>query len=445
MSKNVSLFSSNCSEPNTTDKKFVSHNDTDNVLIKDDKIDCKPNELFRKWTILVPLVCLIIFIGIEPFYRDVLFNLTESVVLSWQKKGGSPMDTFANIITQFGGVIGIGLNVLIYFFCFPLMQAFIFISLYIVCLYFDLLMKLIYAELRPFLVFEEIFKECESGFGNPSGHSFGSVFIYLCLYSLLAETKWMKERVYCKYLFLFFMILLSTSVCLSRIYLGVHSINQVVYGACLGLTFYFICCHGLALQRLKFNSYKKFFININSIITFSIIFFVMFLCLVLVYTLRPFNIDEKYYNIYNDKCGQTEEYKMFENDGMSGGLLIFTVIGGYYGQVFLWNKMRSNMNYNEYLNDVNKWNQGTFNLSHNYRKYLIQAFIFLGSIVIPIIMLIVIKSESLWIIFVFRIAIPTFWIGLFIFGIDMYLMFIVLNELPDAKMKLQLTPVDTTA
>ena len=100
MSKNVSLFSSNCSEPNTTDKKFVSHNDTDNVLIKDDKIDCKPNELFRKWTILVPLVCLIIFIGIEPFYRDALFNFTESVVLSWQKKGGSPMDTFANIIAD---------------------------------------------------------------------------------------------------------------------------------------------------------------------------------------------------------------------------------------------------------------------------------------------------------------------------------------------------------
>jgi hypothetical protein len=60
-------------------------------------------------------------------------------------------------------------------------------------------------------------------------------------------------------------------------------------------------------------------------------------------------------------------------------------------------------------------------------------------------MLITIKSESLWIIFVFKTAIPTFWIGLFIFGIDMYLMFIVLNELSDAKTKLQLTPVDNTA
>ena len=127
---------------------------------------------------------------------------------------------------------------------------------------------------------------------------------------------------------------------------------------------------------------------------------------------------------------------------MSGGSLLFVVIGGFAGQVFLWNKLRSNVNYKEYLDEVNEWNQGSFSLTQNYRKWLIVTVIFLGSIVIPVIMMITINSESLWIIYVFRVGIPTFWMGLFIFGIDMYLIFIFMNDYPNMKMKMQLTPVE---
>jgi membrane-associated phospholipid phosphatase len=107
--------------------------------------------------------------------------------------------------------------------------------------------KISYAEIRPFYAsydFEAI--KCSKSFGNPSGHSSGAtataytIFLDIFHRAPSSEEDFLKRRLnfapnYVYYPVLVFTLFYAFSVPYARYFVGVHSLNQIVYGSLLGI------------------------------------------------------------------------------------------------------------------------------------------------------------------------------------------------------------------
>ena len=118
----------------------------------------------------------------------------------------------------------IGLNVLL---CFLLNQSF----------------KLLFARERPI----DINLIVENGYSFPSGHSMVSLafygfFIYIIIHKRM---KRKKKILYCSLL-----ALLTLLIGISRIYLGVHYVSDVIAGFCFSIAYLIIFC-GITKKYIK--------------------------------------------------------------------------------------------------------------------------------------------------------------------------------------------------
>ena len=111
-------------------------------------------------------------------------------------------------------------------------KAIIHISFFLLCIYFIAFLKQAYQQSRPIWSSKLIQKWewfCPTDFGNPSGHSFAVFPLYEPLI-----TKYIGgfERFRTGWILL---IVFSFLVPFSRTYLGVHSVNQIIFGLTLGV------------------------------------------------------------------------------------------------------------------------------------------------------------------------------------------------------------------
>jgi membrane-associated phospholipid phosphatase len=102
-----------------------------------------------------------------------------------------------------------------------------------IALFFMVVLKQAFQESRPFWfnssisIFEWF---CPTDFGNPSGHS----FIVFAMYEPLLSDFLGTGR---KKVFLLIWAIVAVLVVISRMYLGAHSFDQVVFGSLIGLSF----------------------------------------------------------------------------------------------------------------------------------------------------------------------------------------------------------------
>ena len=116
-------------------------------------------------------------------------------------------------------------------------------------LYLTAGLKSLYGEDRPYWVSDQIKSEtCHLTFGNPSGHMLNNVFFWASLYlHAYSEVGVRQPRmsVFCT-AYIIKMAATCVGICFlifmgfSRVYLGAHTYNQVVFGSVLGLTLAFI-------------------------------------------------------------------------------------------------------------------------------------------------------------------------------------------------------------
>jgi membrane-associated phospholipid phosphatase len=85
---------------------------------------------------------------------------------------------------------------------------------------------------------------CPTDFGNPSGHSFIFVALYEPLFTdfIGAGTKKIAIIVW---------VIIVPLLMISRMYLGDHSLDQIIFGALLGITFLVI--YRFKLQYILYN------------------------------------------------------------------------------------------------------------------------------------------------------------------------------------------------
>ena len=167
-----------------------------------DFIEIKPEENYIKNTFishiksnLIIVILLIITISSEILYRDALFEFSLNFEEDWQENSPKQILNFFKFITKFGGEYLMPIPILFIFCFFSLIESSIYIFGLIFVLHFHSMMKIWYGSIRPFWKNKDLFQEvCDGGFGNPSGHSISSTYLYLMLFIYLSQTKLLYKR-----------------------------------------------------------------------------------------------------------------------------------------------------------------------------------------------------------------------------------------------------------
>ncbi len=104
--------------------------------------------------------------------------------------------------------------------------------------------KLSYADPRPYWASQDVtaFK-CSTQFGNPSGHSETSIGMALTVWLDFDASKQFKG------ITLVLTLLFAVTIGYSRFFLGVHSMDQIVYGLLIG-TWIAITMHYIIRPKL---------------------------------------------------------------------------------------------------------------------------------------------------------------------------------------------------
>lgn len=287
--------------------------------------------------ILFFIILLLVFIS-EIFWRMPLFNKTLTDVPSFQSNGSEATDNYFHFMSQLGTEVAIAPIFLLVYLFYPLNISYSLFSCFIYATYFTNLFKIIYSQERPYWASNSIKAlECEGGFGNPSGHSFMAMSLYLSIAFILShKTKRLNfdnptlKLVLSIFIYSFF-IWIALSIIISRVYLGQHSINQVVFGGILGiLNFYyvFICLDYVSQTDEEFiDSFVSFKRNICYISAYIIL---LILVILLYFVDRVDLSSEKWINLINtlnSKCpydGRT--YKRLYENALYGSVPIVSII-----------------------------------------------------------------------------------------------------------------------
>ena len=316
---------------------------------------------------LILIICLItyfiIVFGTEYFYRDKLYKLSLDYIKTINQKGFfNYFYFFWSVIYQFF-LLAIGLTIPLLFF--PIHTGFTYISIITTLTFSMTLLKSLYSQSRPFWDIylenrnETSFPEpteCDSGYGNPSGHALSSTFI-LFLWDLFLCSHFfskIKKKNIIKFLTLFLSIISIIFVCYSRINRQVHSFNQIIFGSLLGIGFYFMFCHILNINKI---SKDDFMINLDKAKFIIIPLCVILYSISITLGLTIHNDKEKEYESILMQFCNYEQPQFFGKQGALHSSIIFSVIGGYIGLLFLKYKIQK-----DHPNDSDifyNWNQGS--------------------------------------------------------------------------------------
>ena len=350
------------------------------------------NKKYFYHKLIITLVFLILFIIAEIFFRNPLFNKSVELIEDFQLKTGKNFEYFMKTISNFAYAIFI--FIIINYFTLPLSKQYIYIFTCILSFYIDNILKIIYRNPRPFFENKDIRKECDGGFGNPSGHAMLSSCSYLCFLQLMIEE--FNLNFILKIILFILVILIVILIGISRIFLGVHSINQIIYGYAIGFVCYFIVFHVFYLQRksakLFFNEFRMKIKNL--IISIILIILISFL-FIFGYSLNY----NKYYEYSIFDCELKKERK-FLNDGIFLGLIIVCLFGFYYGFVLISYFSEKYKNKEEYFNYfIRNSNKKIFG------KIILIILLIFGSS--PLILFLLIDEVNLAIAFIFKMIVPT--------------------------------------
>ena len=368
-----------------------------------------------KIRIILIIIYFIFIIGLEFFYRDYLFE--KSIILQeniQRNKNNEPILKISKIISFLGGEVSAVLFMFLIFLFMPLNYSFLILQSIIYSAYFTNLMKMIYQSDRPNWRSKYLTYYCNYEYGNPSGHSFNSINMFLCLAHIFV--KYFKIKNVLKICIFLLSIFISLLIMLTRFILAAHSINQVLYGALLGFGVYIILIH-----IIKYHEYSsiQFYQHIKKkkIKKIYYIFHIFLLILSIFIYLFTKNKDHSDINktIFNGiRCKIKPEYKKYKNGGLFQSLAIMAILGAQFGFDILFILLKIN---NYMINySIIEWNK------NNKIKYGFFRLIVISISSIGIFFYYIVPGNIiLFFAFLFKSALPIF-LGMFgIYSLGIYL------------------------
>ena len=367
----------------------------------------------NKFKLFIFFIYIIIIVLTEKLYHEYLFNKSIEIEKKIYENSSKQTIKFYKIITHFGSkniIIPIFILIIIFF---PINISYTFLSIIILSTYYTNILKLLYGSPRPFWINPSIKKLCDCGFGNPSGHSFAAFSFYLSLWNLIIEIPFFSKKKYFKIIFFIFFIILSFFISISRIYLSMHSFNQIIYGALLGIGLYFYFFHIIQLHKYSGKKFFKYIIGSFESKIHLIKYILYILILFLLYRFKKNNW-KKYNYILNNICPQFPDYRKFNKDGLYVGLIIFLLIGAHYGLFFFIYIIQKQKQFN--YEEINNWNKG------NNIKLLFYKFLIFIPHILPIIIYFIIPNNlSIIIIYSIKVIFSFFITGILAFGLYFYI------------------------
>ena len=296
------------------------------------------------------LIYLVIAFVTEYFYRDKLYEKSLDYEEDIKQHGFFHDFYFFWAIIFLIAMLSLGL--LITLLCYPINTFFSYFSIPMVLVLIMSILKSIYSNPRPFWdIYLEMMDEkeninstekyrdpteCDGGFGNPSGHALLSTYL-LCLRNLFINSKYFEKLEGAKKIIIrYFSLILSISfmifIIYSRINRQIHSINQVLFGGILGLAVFFTFCHILEVNKIPSNVFMDSLHKAKYIIIpISLIFFALS---VFIGLKRHNGKEDEYFTILEEYCGY-ERNELFGKNTAFASTIIFILIGGYLGLLFL--------------------------------------------------------------------------------------------------------------
>ena len=382
-------------------------------------MEIEENNLNKKIFILIIIITFLI----EFLVREFLFSISIPIIIFLQRNFYYfyPIELFFSL---FGMEKGIFLILIISYNISNILIPLILLSISLISIYIGGILKIIYQNERPFFINSEIkVLNCEGGFGNPSNHSLLSTFFYLSLYEIYVnKNEKINEKQ--KNLIYFLTIIFIFSIVFSRMFLGVHTLNQILFGSLIGFFLYFFM-----FKIYKFNQNVLFIIYNFKQIVFVIIFLIIFGFFNYYFF---FNFDnkilyEKYNFMIEKNCPNFPIIKRLENESFYCifvlSVLIFAVFGIYYEYYYIFSAnvskfIKYNFN-NENENEINllnnnvnnRWNKTNFNVS--IKRFFV-ILIVCGILLIPYFF--ISYDNNFFVVLVFKTLIPLYVIVFVLFS-----------------------------
>ncbi len=355
------------------------------------------------------------------------------------------------ILAKIGNVPGYGFIIFISYNFFNIYRTGFLLFNLLLCSCLVGILKMFYANPRPYFESLEILSVSEEGgWGNPSGHSLTAVSFILSFWKISFQMKNLKEKENFKKFCLYASLLLIFSILISRLLIGAHSLNQIIFGGLIGLAlfyFYFYIIeldtenHEQLLFLVKLEE-NKFF---KAIVIFLVNLLLIIISLIFYFINRNTENEIKYLNILFDRFVDTnviQSYKMLQNEGMYSFATSFGNLSLFFGiflelNITFKNKVKHWASYNfdfsgksfphQQLNiKMFKWNN--INPSNRIKKTFI--FLILLSLVYFPLMLLGSISNNLFFVIIFKLFIPVNLIilGMFFYFKDVFRYFKAINH-----------------
>ena len=391
-----------------------------------------PNEFFfqkkdKNLSIIIKIMFIMIYFSIiiliEKLYRDYLFQVSIPFQENIQKnKNYLIILKISRRISTFGKEKWYFFIYGVIFLLLPLNHSLLALQALIYSSYWTNTLKMVYKSDRPNWRSDYLTFLCNYGYGNPSGHAFTCFTFYLTLaHILIAYWKITGIR---KIITFIFFSLFSFFIALSRIIVGAHSINQIIYGYSLGLGFYFILIHIIGYHKYFPNNFlhhikKK---KINYIyLCFHLFLFILSVVIYLFTETKDHSDLES--TIFNGiRCKIKNPYSKYKNEGLFKSLNIWCLIGAQLGIYLLFKFLKaSNYVINGSIIEWNKSNIYTFLL--RMPIIILSSFGLIFYFFIP-------GNSPLMYVFVFKSGLSSFitMVGIHFVGVYLSIYFKVANS-----------------
>ena len=370
------------------------------------------NFLSKETTKKLIFITIFFIVGftIEFFYRKPLYDNSVDITKSVQEPLSSTTTFFK--YWAYLGVIEFYLAI-IFFLFFPINYCFTFFLNLVISVHLCNFAKLVYSQGRPFILDESVYITCESGYGNPSGHSFQFTSNLLALAQLFIDFFKLSK----KYFIIIYIVcaILILSINLSRIVLGVHSINQVIFGDTLGFTVFFTICKIIQPHKIEIKKFYEVFLTLKFHI-FNLIAIIINTISMTIAAIVVDKTDSENYEILKEQLKEIckkNENGMLSRDAKTKFLYILAYYGMIWGMTLLtyYVKHKYYANYEElnyyYRNNNSKW----------YIKYPAR-FLFTIICYIPQTSIYTNKDINIYVIYILSSAFPMFIHGFTLFSIN---------------------------
>ena len=413
-----------------------------NVQIKENQLiqNNYLSQMFQKniFINIIIILALIALIMIEYMYKNPLFKYSLTYEQNLQNSISKEGIEFYKLISILGGGVFIGFGLFFVLCYFSLIKTIILCISLIFIVYLHDIMKLFYGDPRPFWINTILFQgKCESSYGNPSGHSMTAFFFFLSLSYYICMIEKIKNNYKYKITVYLIGIFFSGLTAFSRLALGVHSLDQVLYGSALGIWVFFIFSYVFKIYDMPLYYYLRFFKDRKYFNFFMIFLTILFILPIILYYLIDVESDfKKYELVMNKKCSKREKYKFYSHNCMAESLVLLLIFGIYFGQYFFWfmiykynNIVQENSNSLALEESINHWNNYLKEIFSSFGN-IIKIFGLIIIVLLPGVLYFTVSGvqNSMINIFIFKIGLPLFIIGFLAFGPCFYGLIHILKE-----------------